>query len=382
MKSKFLSTLAIMLIANYSIVLAQHKTRHFVIIPPDQPVLKITTVPCDLKLNKGTIVKEEVTFKSGKREFVATFLDTLDTLKVYTESKTKEFNVMPFEGKASLYEDEKDKSILHINYWLTRIPVDIDTKIPPNYFDLKITDRSKIDCKGTRKDSLIMKRLMGDTVFTNFYKIANEDLADEKKESYYKNSSQIIEVLDKDQRTRFTLVSLDQDADYIIKLKNRDFIKLKERSWNFSAITIPIKLRPKIKKGDIKIDEEWSAALNLGFFGGYTHGKYRRRYEKPNLKTLPTLSWTVGGFVNAGTASLDSLATRTGRKPFKGSEKATIGVFSPGLGVVISVYNFDLGIFYGVDMGVGADSRNWNYNKRGWLGFGLGYNIFKIGQSQ
>lgn len=381
MKFRYL-LLAFVLLVKFNSSLGQHKTRHLVLIPTDQKVYKVTTVPCDIKLKKGTIVTEEVKFSNKKREFLATTVDTLVESKVYTQTKPLELDVMPFEGKASLYEDEKDKSILHINYWLTHEKVSIDRKTPPNYFDLKITDRSKIDCKGVRTDSIAMKRLLNDTVFMNYYRVETSELPIEKTKSYYKHSSQIIEVLDKDQRTRFVLVSLDQDADYIIKLKNRDFISLNERSWNFSAITIPIKLRPKLEEGDVEIKEDWSASLNLGFFGGHTWGKYRRRYEKPNLKTLPSLSITVGGFVSAGTASLDSLSTRIGREPFKDGNKATIGVFSPGLGIVFSVFNFDLGVFYGCDMGVGADSRNWNYNRRGWLGFGLGYNIFKIGQSQ
>jgi hypothetical protein len=44
---------------------------------------------------------------------------------------------------------------------------------------------------------------------------------------------------------------------------------------------------------------------------------------------------------------------------------------------VIGILNFDLGIGLGIDHGFGNEAKAWNYQTKPWLGFAVGFDIYK-----
>ena len=271
-----------------------------------------------------------------------------------------------FEGLANLSVDEKDKSILRVNYWLNDA-----WKLDSN---LKVKIRSReLNCSKQYIEKDTTYRLTKDTSVT-LWKTCIKDTA----KSWFKNSDLIIEVFNitETDKVEYYLVNkYDNKADYSIKLDNREFIAYHKRSIEFGPLTIPFKLRFGYTKNNIAIKQEFSADLNLGVYAGYKLGKYRVRYEGTSLKDLSNVSVSVGGFLNLSSISLDSASTSVGKVPFAKDDKATIGIISPGIGLMVSVYNVQLGAFLGWDVGFGKDAKNWNFNNKPWLGFGLAYNL-------
>jgi len=55
--------------------------------------------------------------------------------------------------------------------------------------------------------------------------------------------------------------------------------------------------------------------------------------------------------------------------------KKAIATFSPGVGIMTSIFNFRIGAFLGTDLVVGETAKSWDSYKKPWIGFGLSYNI-------
>lgn len=345
-----------------------YETRNRVEIPSDRIILKSVKVKdCNDTIPAGHVVKKEYTKKNGEVTYTVTKTDTLQTPGVYKVEKTITKELTDMDGYANITGDEKDKSILHVNYWLNDFSeLNSNTRV-------KVRTK-KLDCKGDYISKDTTYRLRSDTTF-NLWKV---EVGLDTTTDWFKHSGLVMEVFKKNDSTTIDYYLVDRyekDADYTIKLENREFVSFRKLGIEYGPITIPFKLRFGYTKDKIEVDEEFSADLNVGFFGGIKLGKYRFRYEKPTLKELANLSVTVGGFISLSTAALDSVSTRAGKDPFTKDEKATIGVLSPGVGLMFAIYNFQFGAFLGVDVGFGRDAKNWNFNNRPWLGFGISYNL-------
>lgn len=344
-----------------------YETMSKVYIPSTAKIIKTVKVKnCNDTVKAGNIVKREETKTNGSATYTITKIDTLIVDKPYPFEKTITKEMTGFDGYANLTVDEKDKSILHVNYWLNDFnELDSNTRV-------RIRTR-ELRCSKTYTEKDTIYRLHKDTTLTLWKSFVADTISD-----WYQNSNLIIEVFSKSDSTsiEYYLVNkYDNNADYSIKLENREFLSYQKRSIEFGPITIPFKLRFGYSKNNIPVREEFSADLNLGVYAGYKLGKYRVRYEGNTLKDLANFSCSVGGFLNLSTASLDSLSTTAGKVPFTKDEKATIGVISPGIGLMLSFYNFQLGAFLGLDVGFGRYAKSWNFNNRPWLGFGLAYNL-------
>lgn len=335
---------------------------------------KIIVKDCDLVVPAGSIIKDETIYKStdGKNETTHTLITETKYSKesIIKTSKTIEMSINSFSGKANIYVDEKDKSILHVNYWLgepitlkegTKIQI-INNKID---CDKKITEINK-------EDSILKEDIIYD-----LWKCDKEDIL----EDYIKYSAQVIKVFNDMGELDYLLVDkYNKNDDYTISLENRDVVTFKNSSIVFGPITIPIKYRfgydKNINGADIIVVEEFKTDLNIGVFGGYTFGKQRFRYERGvGVKELATWSTTIGPFLGFSTETLNKSNTTVGKTPFTGDKTKSIGVISPGLGIVKTIYNFNFGFYYGCDIGIGKESNNWNFKNKTWLGFGIGYSL-------
>ena len=193
---------------------------------------------------------------------------------------------------------------------------------------------------------------------------------------WYLKRNTVIKVYDKKGKLDYYLVdNYNQDIDYFLELKNREYLSLRTKKIIFGAVSIPFKYRFSFKENDIEVDSEFTTDFNAGVFGGYNIGRYRVRYENKELKELANISFTFGPFLSLSTTEINDKNTTLATIPLEEDESKTIGLFSPGMGAMITVYNFNFGVFGGWDFGYGGSAKKWNYNDRFWLGFGIGYNI-------
>lgn len=364
--SLFLFAISILNIA-YS---QTYETLNKVYIPEYATIIKTVKVKnCSDVFPKGYIVKKEYKKKNGDIEYTLTRTDSLTKDSVYLVEKSITKEIKSFGGYANITVDEKDKSILHVNYWLNPFNK-VKEKIQIKIRNRKMNCNEEFDSKDT------VYNITKDTTF-NLYMITEKFFSDTTKD-WFKNSSQIIEVYkEKEPGTLdyYLVNKYDKNADYTIKMENREFKSYRKQGIEFGVVTIPFKYRFGYTKNNIQVKQEFQADLNVGVFGGYKLGRYRVRYEGTTLKDLANLSCTIGGFLNLSTTTLDSISTTLGKVPFKKEEKASIGVLAPGIGIMASIYNFQIGAFLGWDLGFGQYAKQWNFNGRPWLGFGIGYNL-------
>ncbi|WP_157262209.1 hypothetical protein [Pedobacter sp. PACM 27299] len=234
-----------------------------------------------------------------------------------------------------------------------------------------------LECSGTYTETRLPIQTLTNNTTYHLAKVMAADLVAIQLAKWYVNADEIIEVLDKQGKIVYYLIDrYDRDADYQIKLENRGFVSFTKKSLEYGPVVIPIKYRLSRERGAIKVKDEFTTDLNLGVYGAYRFRKYGVRYlTGETLKEVPSVSFSIAGFINLGTVTLDSLSTTLGTAPLKGEEEETIGVFSSGLGTMLSLGDLQVGLYSGIDFGFGQNAKNWNYNNRLWLGFGVTYNV-------
>ncbi len=162
---------------------------------------------------------------------------------------------------------------------------------------------------------------------------------------------------------------------YYFTLENRQYYKFKFSANQIGALTIPYKIRPSWNKNDTTISEALTTELNLGVYFSRTWGTvtymYRRLENKKPTKWLNSL----GVFANISKVEIDSLTTISSENQLKKDEKKDIGVFSFGIGYMMSIYEVRLGVYIGMDLGIGEFGRRWDYHQTPWFGIGFGYNL-------
>jgi len=338
-------------------------------------LIKTTKVKnCQETINNGANIKKITTFKNtstnNEENYTITEEKTAGNNESILVDKILTNKIKSFNGTANIFVDETDKSKIHINYWLNGYDtIKKGTKI-------KVIDR-KLQCDNTFLETPNTITVDKDIVF-NLWKCSISEIA--KNPDYYKYSNKVIEVYKLDNPTTidyYLVNKYDKDVDYIIQLDNRQLISFKETAVEFGPITIPIKIRPGFTRNNVVVEQEFTGDLNLGAFLGYKIGKYRARYIKgEGFTQLPTsLSCTVGAFLSFSVASLDKANTTAGNSPIIDDSKKSIGIVSPGLGVMYSIFNFQIGFFGGFDLGAGSNSKNWNFNNKPWMGFGFAYSV-------
>lgn len=355
-----------------------YKTKDFVKIPQGVEITKTITVKnCDEVIKAGSVITREIKKKNGKEEVTIVKVDTLKTDTKLGFDKAVPLKLSSLPGKANISASEKDGSTLLINYYLNpEHTLDSGTNIRIVYY--------KIDCDGKpfiEKQEARQRRLLQDTSVL-LCKISNKQ---DTAADWFKYSDVVIEVYKNDMIDYYLINKYDRNGSYSMQLDNREYISYTKRSMEFGAITIPLKYRfgytRDIDGNAVKVNNEFIADANLGLFAGYKLGRYRVRNDGGKLKDLSDLGATIGVFASLSSTSIDSLSTAGSGTPLKTGEKISIGVFSPGLGIMLSIYNVQIGGFIGYDFGFGANGGKWNFHKRPWLGFGVAYSLASFWKS-
>ncbi len=296
-----------------------------------------------------------------------------DTTTIIQGNKEIDFDLYPHSGGwANLAIDERDPSIMHVNYLLNHKNT-IAKGRKYHIYDKEIKPDKTVDT------IILQNRIsVGDVYMYEKFKEKNRHKFENKEWFKYAN---YIEVLNKKDTTKidyFLVDHFDRNSDYQLIAQNRDFFPFNTHKWDVGPITIPIKYRMGGKKNGNSYDHEFTADLNLGAFVGWTlWGKTRLRYEGEKWVSLTPTNFQIGGFLSLSTATLDTANTNTGKNPLKVNEKSTIGVITPGIGLMFGIANVNIGLFGGWDFGYGPESTNLNYHALPvpWIGFGLSYNL-------
>lgn len=353
-----------------------------VLIPADRKVIRVDKALYNKFIDSGFVIKKQYNFNDDEATFTAIKIDTIhkkDSILVYKNIKT---DITPFGGWANLSSDDNDKSIIHLNYWLNdKYKINQGEKVDFYYREI-MGDGTFSDWEDTtynRKNKIFIMPRDSILYLMKYDSKCMDDCI--SKMNWFKTSTTKIVVYKdstSDSIDYYLVDKYDRNADYIITLQNREFISFKSRSWDFGPIIIPFKYRFGFKKNSISIDPEFQADINLGIFTGRTWGRFRKGYTNNQLTDLSRCEITWGGFITFSTTSLDSLATTAGKNPFLKDKTATLGVVSVGTGAMGTLYNFQLGLFLGIDNGVGINTKNWNFNNKLWVGLGIGYDLKKL----
>ena len=124
------------------------------------------------------------------------------------------------EGKANFYIDEEDKTKIHVNYWLN------DNVVVPAGKKIKIIERT-LECDTSYSES-IKSQILNESTFYNLWRCEVWEIKEQP--DFYKNSNKVIEVFKYDGKTidYYLVNKYDRNADYVLELKNREFIEFKE----------------------------------------------------------------------------------------------------------------------------------------------------------
>lgn len=318
-----------------------------------------------------TTVTYTTTYKNGKTDIVIKD-EVTSTTSTTAIPITKSFNkeVRPSYGdKANLYIDEKDKTKIYVNYWLS------GSNIVAN--GCKVEEfQPAYDCDG-KHIGFTPKLSTAETISGNkeyvLYKVPplNADM----NTTWFLHSDHF-EVKDASGTLLYYLVDrYGRNTKYILELNNRESLPYTAKSLDFSALTIPFKYRFGFTKNSIKIHDDVTASFNVGVYLGYKLTNYSIINKGGMYINRTRWSLRSGPFINLSTTTLDSLSTRVGKVPMAGKETRNIALLSTGLGLMGDLKGFQLGLYGGWDFAVGPYSSNWNYHRRFWMGIGLGYKI-------
>lgn len=133
---------------------------------------------------------------------------------------------------------------------------------------------------------------------------------------------------------------------------------VRRTKWTFATGSTLLKYRP----GSSDRAAEIGNNFNIGLLGAYS---FQQDEEKSH-----TLLFGAG----IGTVKLTPSTTRNTL-----TEDLDVASFSPTLGYVFQVKSAQIGIMTGIDLLSGKSYRQWDYRGRPWIGFGVGFSLFKIG---
>lgn len=392
-----------------------------------------------LKLSVSSIIKTKKEVDKKGKKTVYTSYDTLRKDSIIYFEKVKEFK-RKLPGYANVHVKEDDYSKIFLDYWLNTptyfpkgsiftfssegnkpktdtlkspgryryytVPDTVQTQIKDalkkietltNEIDsissLQYNGSSQVNYEEARKTFLVS--FTGDS--SKVEKPLKKNLKEIKKEksdelaAIYKDdrineflwssfSKEKISVVSADKNDNTTYFKKYPENAYI-KLENRQYIKLKFSAWEMAALTIPFKYRFETSQNSITVPSEFSTDINISTFVGRTTGSliYKNQASKkikPHGSAIST-----GAFFGFSIVEIDSASTSLlGDEAL--TEKRTVLAFSPGLGAVYNFMDFNVGLFFGWDIGLGNTAQKWNYSNKPWLGFGIGYNLTMLGKKE
>ncbi|MBL0315059.1 MAG: hypothetical protein IPP69_04480 [Flavobacteriales bacterium] len=258
--------------------------------------------------------KSIVTFK--KEENVGG--ETKTTVRTYSGGEKYEFietvSSKQMEGLCNIVTSEKISDRFYLNYWLypnVQIESNMSVQVQNYKYVWSETQKSALNTEDGSPVNYTEKFL--ENCYHDQEKFPDLDAAKKAPWFIMVEKVFIVKVTYKspklhkdDTQTRYYFYFGDESNKYYIKLENRNSVNLPRRSWDFGAITIPIKIRlsnqqvnfydpsGKFIESRDPIYNELTADANLGLFAGYSLGKYSVRNNGENISKLNQYNFTFG----------------------------------------------------------------------------------------
>lgn len=206
-----------------------------------------------------------------------------------------------------------------------------------------------------------IEKMRGALIFDKNKIIMNPTYIKKKNDSIFKNES----------------LEIEEPDFYEFKLKNNEQIWVPFTEFTLTSLTLPLKYRFRSKRREV--NEEFTTGINLNFLIGASYGNSEFTHRKKVGNKTNTWKLTLGLLIGTGTVTLNNSNTSSaGENAFAEDETDIKGLFTSGLGLTYAFNKINVGLFYGWDNSIGKNAKAWNYNGRPWLGFGVGYSLFKL----
>ena len=143
-----------------------------------------------------------------------------------------------------------------------------------------------------------------------------------------------------------------------------------QASFDIDFLTIPFKYRQKT----VYLPQQFNTNLNGVIYLGYRNDIYNISYKKTPLNTFvrKTTHYGIsyGLFTGLGGTTMNPWVTNN-----QISSEYDGVVWSKGLGAIIGVDNFSIGLAIGVDNILDQNKSYWIYQNKPWFGLAFGLNL-------
>lgn len=161
---------------------------------------------------------------------------------------------------------------------------------------------------------------------------------------------------------------------FYLKIPENKRIILTHRFIKLSAITIPFAGRPALNDSiGSKVTTDLKIGASVSYNFNWETFKNRRIEAKKS-----SLGVSVGVGFGLSKVTLDKSSTSLSKEPYKDSEDGLAFYITPGIG--LNLKGFQVVGFYGWDIGLTKNVSDWNYNKKPYIGVGVGVDISTIGK--
>ena len=146
----------------------------------------------------------------------------------------------------------------------------------------------------------------------------------------------------------------------------KQFIRYRYSDWDVSPLTIPIKIRPKIEGTSLNPDGspiQFIGDVAIGPYIGFEWGN--KTYAN---QAYQNISQTIALFAAPTYVRLDPTNSSN-------DDSNTIFGFSFGAAYLFNLSNFQIGLTGGVDLVGGDAATTWDYQKKPWISFAIGFDI-------
>ena len=169
-----------------------------------------------------------------------------------------------------------------------------------------------------------------------------------------------------------------REVDYYFDLENRQTVRFPYYGVAKGATTIPFRYRPGYDADNgARVGSDLSASVNASVYYGFATGVVEYFYQENATNALRRRENVIlAPFIGLSLVTFDSTSTLSAATPLSSSETAF--AISPGIALMTNYSDVEFGLFVGADYGIGSAAQKWDYNRRIWIGFGLGFKALKL----
>jgi len=166
------------------------------------------------------------------------------------------------------------------------------------------------------------------------------------------------------------------ETDLVTDNNKKDKLKYFDTKPVFQALTIPLRIRPKLDRSRYldSFPQQAETGVNVGLSFGWKFSHNIYNVNKNILgQNLNSYSLIPGIFLGLSTADLSKAKTRNPSIDF---DRKAAAVTAGGY-LMMGINNINLGIAWGTDFATGNGHRQWVYQGKGWYGVIVALDLIK-----